>query len=189
MARSDDFYITTLKYGRSALSKSVDVNYNEVRNHVKSIHPNIEDKAFAKIFWSAFERLQYFEGDYAEMIQNNTPHALNIEAYFHLLEHEELEEARTSSKNALLVATIAIGISIITAVASIWIQLKIPTDVVVSGSQIERVLNAIATPHKFVLDKRQIEQLRKNNERQINVILDERQFSELIGKLNELIER
>ena len=118
------------------------------------------------------------------MIQNNTPHALNIEAYFHLLEHEELEEARTSSKNALLVATIAIGISIITAVASIWIQLKIPTDVVVSGSQIERVLNANATPHNVVLDQGQLEQLLKNNARPMNVILDEKQLNELIEKLS-----
>ena len=189
MAKSDDFYITTLKYGRSALSKSADVNYNEVRRHVKSIHPDIEDKVFEKIFWSAFERLEYFEGRYADLIKNNTPHALNIEAYFHLLEHEELGEARTSSRNALMVAIAAISISTVTAAASIWIQLKNPTDVVVSGSQIERVLNAIATPHKFVLDKRQLEQLRKNNERQINVILDEKQLSELIGKLNKLIEK
>ncbi len=106
MARIDDFYITTLKYGRSALVNSADVNYNEVRDHVKSIHPNINEEAFSKLFWSAFVQLDDFGKPYLELIRNNTPHALDKEAYFHLLEHEELKEARTSSKRALCVAIV-----------------------------------------------------------------------------------
>ena len=184
MARIDDFYITILKYGRSALVEPEDVNYNEVRDHVKSIHPNMEDKAFSKIFWSTFHQLDDFGKSYLELVINNTPHALNIEAYFHLLEHEELKEARTSSKRALWVAFGAIVISAFLAAASISIQLKIPTNVVVDTSQFDRVLNASAAPHNVVLDQSQLEQLLKSNDRPMNVILDEKQLDKLIEKIS-----
>ena len=138
--RKDDFYITTLKYGRNALAKSEGVNYNEVRDHVRSIHPKLNDEAFSRIFWSAFEALQDFGTSSDDRIKNNTPHTLNLEAYFHLLEHEELEEARTSSRRALRVATWAIGIAIATAVVSTFIQLTVPTNVVFDDQQIELLL-------------------------------------------------
>ena len=126
MTKNDDFYITTLKYGRNALPNSKGVNHNEVRDHVKRIHPNINDEVFLRMFFSEFQALQDMGKGHVHHIENDTPHVLNIEAYFRLLEHEELEEARTSSKRALFVATGAIAISIFTAAASIWIQLKIP---------------------------------------------------------------
>ena len=50
-------------------------------------------------------------------------YVLSMEGYFHLLEHEELNEARRSSRNALRVAIAALVISGILSAVSIFVQL------------------------------------------------------------------
>ena len=186
MAKKDDFYITTLKYGRSALEKAIDVHHDEVREYVKNVHPNMNDYAFTKIFWDAFEAVQELGSNYADRIKNKNPHVLNIEAYFHLLEHQELQEARRSSHRALCIAIFAILLSGALAGTSIWIQLSKPTNVVVNSSQIGRILDEVAAAKSVVLDRDQLEQLLKDNDHSMSVVLDDEQLDRLIEQLNTL---
>ena len=58
-----------------------------------------------------------------EEVRDSGKYFLSVEDYFSLLEHEELKEARQSSKNALIVAIIAMIISAILAGINIYYQI------------------------------------------------------------------
>ena len=126
------------------------------------------------------ETFNYFFHDVTSMLQHHgakdlpEKYRLSSDAYFQLLEHEELEEARASSRQALHVAIGAICISIFTALASIGVQiyqLRTPADVVVSDQQVEQILSVATAPRHVVLDQSQFESLLKSGERPKNVIL------------------
>ncbi len=109
----DDFYITLLKFIRDKTVLGEGVGYNDARAHIKSTNPEIGDEAFKRIFFNNLaEPLADFGQGHDIWIQNNTPHILTSDAYFHLLEHQELQEVRQSSMRAQLTAIAAIIISI-----------------------------------------------------------------------------
>lgn len=188
MAKKDDFYITTLKYGRDALAKSEDVTYDKVKSHVKEIHPNINDAAFLRMFFSEFDALKDSGSSNLHHIQQNTPHVLNIEAYFRLLEHTELQEARASSRQALQRSTWAIVISAFLAVASMGAQiyqLNTPANVILSERQVERMLSTASAPRQVVLDQSQLESLLKSGESPKKVLLDAAQLEQLLKQISQ----
>lgn len=72
--------------------------------------------------------------------ERGTEYMLSAEAYFHLLEHEELQEARSASKWAMFFATAALIVSIVVGT----LQLTTPTNVVIDAAQIDQLkLSAI----------------------------------------------
>ena len=63
-------------------------------------------------------------------------HVLTDEAYFALLEHQELQEARTSSRRALCVAIVAIMLTMGVAGASFLVPMMYPPTMEIDGAQV-----------------------------------------------------
>ena len=84
---------------------------------------DVSEQAFKRTFLQAVVTI-IFQGREArdEDIENRTPMVLTLEAYFHLLEHEELQEARMASIKALTMTTFALAIASVLATVSILIQ-------------------------------------------------------------------
>lgn len=119
-----DYYITFLKYAREKMEVGEGtVDYNEVFQHVHSIHGDMSEPAFKRTFLQAVVTITFLGREAREEdIDNGTPMALTLEAYFHLLEHQELQEARMASNRAITMATLAMVISAGLAIASIAFQ-------------------------------------------------------------------
>ena len=122
--KKDDYYITFLKYAREQMGVGEGtVEYADIFPHVHSIHDDISEQAFKRTFLQAVVTI-IFQGREArdEDIENGTPMVLTLEAYFHLLEHEELQEARMASIKALTMTTFALAVASVLATVSILIQ-------------------------------------------------------------------
>ena len=99
MASKDDFYITALKYARQKTRETGQVDFNTALRHVHSNHDEINEDAVRDVCNYALRGLP--SGGWA----------MALEAYFQLLEHEELQEARQASSRALIVAIAAFFVS------------------------------------------------------------------------------
>lgn len=111
--KKHDYYITFLKYAREKMEVGEGtVDYTDFFQHVHSIHGDVSEQAFKRTFLQAVVTTIY-QGMEArdEDIENGIPMVLALEAYFHLLEHQELQEARMASKKAITMATLAMVIS------------------------------------------------------------------------------
>ena len=99
------------------------IEYADVFEHVHRIHDDVSEQAFKRTFLQAVVTI-IFQGREArdEDIENKTPIVLALDAYFHLVEHQELQEARRASKNALTMATFALAVASVLATFSILIQ-------------------------------------------------------------------
>ena len=137
MAKKDDAYIALIKFVKNKTAETGLMTKEEGESFLRENYKDLNRKALERLFGDVVEPVAMAAGK-----EPPTLFRLPIEAYFHLLEHEELEEARTSSRHALRVAIGAILISFVTAVASITIQLTSPTDVVIASGQIELALRA-----------------------------------------------
>ncbi len=145
MDKKDDYYITFLKYAREIMDAGDGtVDYSDMLDHVRSIHREVNEAAFKRTFLQAVATVTDLRREILqEDIDKKVPMVLSLGAYFHLLEHTELEQARESSTNALRVATkafwAAIGAMVITvgvAVASFIVPMFYPTTVEIEGTQI-----------------------------------------------------
>lgn len=145
MDKKDDYYITFLKYARERMGAGDGtVDYSDMLDHVCSIHREVNEQSFKRTFLQAVvtvisQRREILEED----IEKKLPMVLSLDAYFHLLEHTELEQARESSTKALRVATsalrVAFGAMVITvavAVDSFIAPLFYPTTVEIEGTQV-----------------------------------------------------
>ncbi len=147
--RMDDYYITFLKYARKKMSFEGTIDYVDIFGHVHGIHPEIKESNFKRTFLQAVVTV-IFQGREArdEDISNGTPMVLSLEAYFHLLEHEEMEEARQASKRAETHARraifVAIGIAILTLAFSINEHFA-PNEVRINKTQVQEMQNFIQT--------------------------------------------
>ena len=119
----EDIYISFLKYARQYQSKYI--TYRDSEKYFKDkgdiFGRKFDTHLFLVLFNSTFKTI-YLTG-----LPSGTPNEnclMSMEAYFQLLEHEELKEARESSRKALLYARIAMGISGILALSSIYISTK-----------------------------------------------------------------
>jgi len=131
--KEKDIYIITLKYGYKNLEKGV--THSEVKEYLESKGFKFETKEsknhYNRIFTSVFS-----EPTGKSWRNHNDPNSedficyLNADAYFKLMEYEELKGARKSSLIATIFAIIAIVIAIISTSASIHYskkQLNTPT--------------------------------------------------------------
>ena len=112
----EDIYIELLRYGKEHLADGV--TFGETRSYLQELRPE------AHLVQSDRELYDTFNELFNNMSsQGSDRYGLSMEGYFHLLDHDELQEARKSSRNALRVAIGAIIISAILAAASIALQL------------------------------------------------------------------
>lgn len=134
------FYITLLEYIRDKNALGEGVNYNDTKAYVQNIHPEVSDMAFRRVFSDTLVTAIADVGDARELQFNQgTPFVLTRDAYFQLLEHQELQEARQSSKRAHYTAIAAILISIS---VGLWQIVKTPT-VELDKSQFSQLIEAI----------------------------------------------
>ena len=99
VARKDDFYITALKYARQEMRETGQVDFNTALEYVGGKHSEINEDAIRDMCNHALRGLA--GGGWT----------LSPGAYFQLLEHEELQEARQASSRALIVAISAFLVS------------------------------------------------------------------------------
>jgi len=118
----DDFYITLLKYASGQMGKGDTVHVQEVIDHVVSEHPNAQPIAVERACFDALEEIPHSESgsSYVSRKENEYPHTLRMDGYFHLLEYTELQEARWSSAIAIRIAIAAIVISTIFAAIQVF---------------------------------------------------------------------
>lgn len=113
---ADDLYIDLPRYGRENLADGV--TREDTLAHLRKLHPEAglveSENRFTNTFFQVFQLIA--GSDSGSGIQRYT---LSMEGYFNLLEHEELNQARQSSQNALWVAVAAITISGLLSVASV----------------------------------------------------------------------
>jgi len=118
----EDLYIELLRYGKKHLVDGVTMP--DTLAHLRELQPesllvqNPGDFINAA-FSSAFNPIASTGGEL-----DSRRYLLNMEGYFNLLEHDELQEARKSSRNALWVAIGAIVISGTLAAVSVYLQLS-----------------------------------------------------------------
>ena len=112
--KKDDPYITFLKYTRGMMREGKTPHFTETFAFVHDLHPAVKQDAFQNIFFQAMEPVADQEGvaaSYADRIKNKILYVLNMASYFHLLEYEELREARLASRTAAILALFAIVIA------------------------------------------------------------------------------
>lgn len=130
-----DIIVETLRFGKEATTNHPKgLLKDEIKSHLKKLGFELNDGElleFDLVFDSGFKQYMPTEGRYI----------LGVDSYFTLLEYDELEEARKSSKAANRWAITALAISIITVIISIVfsvIQLKTPTEI--KQSQINTIV-------------------------------------------------
>jgi hypothetical protein len=106
-AKDDDFYISLLRYGKQNILSPL--KSEDIHSHISSLDPELEIDHINLMISKMFD-VKRKGGDYE--------YVLSLDSYFHLLEHDELYEARRSSRNATYFAAFAIIISIASIVAS-----------------------------------------------------------------------
>jgi len=116
-----NIYLDALEYGEHQLIKRQAITRQQLRKY-------LEDKGYKFITKGERQSLNdlgreaffIYVGD-----PSNRKYYLNIEGYFKLLDYRELNDARKSSKEARRYAVVAIAISIITLLVSIYFSYKV----------------------------------------------------------------
>lgn len=114
---SHDLYLEILKYGKEKLNKEL-ITKEMLFDYLKSKGFDISN-SISPWLWSALDGSVF---KHLSMSASNE-FVLTPEAYFQLLEHERLEEARIDSKKSLKRSTIAIWISSILALLQVIIMI------------------------------------------------------------------
>ena len=118
--KKDDVYIAILKYAKDNLDNGA--TFTDVKKYLKQLGYSFEPQPFQDLFSRVFSDPSGH--NYVMPLNVNIQKfIMGIEAYFQLLEYEELKEARQSSKNAMWIAIVAIIISAGLAFASIILGL------------------------------------------------------------------
>lgn len=179
MSKRDDPYIALIKFAKEQTRETGTMLYQSAFDFLTTGYPDLDTNFKHHAVEAICTTVAY-----ADLARNVV--RLRLESYFHLLEYEELEEARASSRLALRVALYAIAISGALAAGSISIQvyqLTTAARVTLSDGQIGRLLDVANAPHQVTLDQDQMEALLENGERPGNVVLDPAQLDQLIEQL------
>ncbi|MCH7736125.1 MAG: hypothetical protein IH872_01870 [Chloroflexi bacterium] len=143
--KEDDFYITFLKFASETVSVGDGtINYAKVFEHVHGIHDGISEPAFKRIFLQSVVTI-IFQGRETrdEDIENDTPLVLTTDAYFQLLEHQELQEARKASSMARNLALVAIAVAAASVILSVILPVYVNNDAVIDAAQYQGIIDAI----------------------------------------------
>ena len=113
----DDYFIAILKYAREEARNNT-LDLGDALTYISNLYPEVGNDALGRACNEAIDQLN-----------NAGSYALRMEAYFQLLEYEELQQARQASQDANLWArkafdraTIAMWISAVLAGTAIIIQ-------------------------------------------------------------------
>lgn len=144
--KQEDFYIEVLKWAKEKGT----FTYNEIDNQFNLDKDSIKHDLIHK-YWS--ERL------FCELCINREMKShISYDAYFNLLQHQELEEARQASldanKNAKIAICFSIAVMILTVVFSV-LQIFYPTKL--NQEQIDKLTHPTAT-----INQKQIEDITNN---------------------------
>lgn len=116
-----NIYLDALEYGEKQLIKRQAITRKQLQKY-------LEDKGY-KFITREERRLLKDLGRETFFIRvgdpSNRKYYLNVEGYFKLLEYRELNDARRSSKEARTYAVVAIVLSIITLLVSIYFSIKV----------------------------------------------------------------
>ena len=123
-----DAYISLLRFGRDHLEGGV--QQNEIITHIEELGHKLGANHMLNLSHELFD---YHDGYFV----------LSLDAYFQLLEYEELSEARKASTEAKRLAIAAIAISIVLAVFAIGLQQWGTSQVNLSEAQVESFVDAI----------------------------------------------
>lgn len=123
MAKKDNLYIDVLKFGKLKIQKGA--TFKGLKDHLKYIGYKYEteenEKHWQRLFYDTFSGL---DGKTVACLDSEsreeTLSFMKIDAYFRLLEHEELKNARNSSLWATILAIIAIVLSIYATKESVY---------------------------------------------------------------------
>lgn len=135
--KQNDLYINILAFGRKNIGKPI--KYSDIRKHLDSIGCDYDEFALRQFFCELFiDRASPEGNDPSRMPPQVGEFFLESQGYFHLLEYEELKEARASSLTATRFAIIAIVISICSPLLSILMPSR---PVTIESTQIEKLDN------------------------------------------------
>lgn len=137
-APEEDLYIAMLRYGKENLTKqvipAVTKQFLEQQGH------EFTEGHFMRLFFEAFEPSGASPSTIQLSFAQGTPHVLTQAAYFNLIEHDQLADARDSSRRAMKMAIAAIAVSALFAFVSVGLQV-IDTNIVrLDGDQLAKLL-------------------------------------------------
>ena len=142
MSKQENYYIAFLKYACEKMTVGEGtVDYSDIFKQVSSIHPMVSEPTFKRTFLQAVVPVIYQgRAAHEDDIANGNPLVLTLEAYFQLLEHEELEEARRASQraesHAFRAIVVAVVLGLLTLVFSINEHFN-PNMVIINTNQVE----------------------------------------------------
>jgi len=114
--KSGNIYLDALEYGEKQLVKRQGVTRKQLQRHLENKGYKFSTKEEVRLLDDlAREEFFIFIGDNPDL-----KYYLNVEGYFKLLEYRELSEARKSSVEARLFALIAIVLSFVALLVSIY---------------------------------------------------------------------
>lgn len=107
----DDMYIEILKFGKTNLG--IPISYNQLESHLDDIGIEYDKYASEYLFASMYFDENNLGGNSFPIPRDSVSFYLNVKGYSELLNHNELEEARSSSNQAFLISAIAVLVSIL----------------------------------------------------------------------------
>lgn len=116
----EDIYIGLLRFGREKQDKPI--SFAEAQKHLECKGFDVNRERLKNLFFAAFSAQEDVTKSDEDKIKENTPHALKLDAYFQLLEHDKLLEARKDSRSSRYFAISAMLLSAILAIVSIVIS-------------------------------------------------------------------
>ncbi|MBA4241490.1 MAG: hypothetical protein C0448_12250 [Sphingobacteriaceae bacterium] len=134
----DNIVTEILRYGRAKKpGREMGFTREELKTHLRNIgfKMDYEDDQTTNIIFDTCFMLN---------VRETMQHVMKADAYFKLLEYEELEEARTSSRQANVWAIVALSVSIIGTLCSIGFSLKqINTPTEIKQGQIDQITKTL----------------------------------------------
>ncbi|MBL4613442.1 MAG: hypothetical protein JKY27_01005 [Magnetovibrio sp.] len=134
MKKKDDAYIGLIKFIKTETEQTGLIDFSKAKKFMTTQYQGFNEHAAEEMLRQITLR--------ASQTGGGSMYVLSSQAYFHLLEYEELEQARSSSKTALWFATAALAVSITVGAVSITLQLlqnSTPPNVIIDASQVEQI--------------------------------------------------
>ena len=100
--KKDDVYITLFKYCRQQMSQNGLINRDEAVKHAVNKNPGVSERAIRSLCSAVLSPVPGSTKDGERILATG--------AYFNLLEHEELHDARQASNWARMLAIAALGV-------------------------------------------------------------------------------
>jgi hypothetical protein len=118
----DDLYIEILKFGKANLGNPI--SYDELESYLNETGLEYNEFAAMYLFSGAYVDESNPGGNQFRVTRDSKSFYLHMGGYSELLNYLELQEARESSRKAILIAALAIVVSILIPLISRLFQMK-----------------------------------------------------------------